>query len=212
MRKRQPDGGSAGLGTSPSSTIRLRLPRWFGDSIGTAESSACVYGCIGVLVDLVPRPDLDDLAEVHDRDPVGDVADDGEVVRDEQVGEAEVVLEAREQVDDLRLDRDVERGDRLVEHDHRRVERQRAGDADPLPLAAGELVREAVAVLGAEPDRAQQLRDPLLPVGPVDAVDPQRLGDDLAHGHARVQRRVRVLEDDLDLAAHRPHVAAAETR
>jgi hypothetical protein len=27
--------------------IRLRLPRWFGLSIGTAESSACVYGCIG---------------------------------------------------------------------------------------------------------------------------------------------------------------------
>ena len=26
-------------------------PRWFGDSIGTAESSACVYGCIGALVD-----------------------------------------------------------------------------------------------------------------------------------------------------------------
>ena len=32
---------------------------------------------------------------------------------------------------------------------------------------------------------------------PVDAVDPQRLGDDVAHRHARVQRRVRVLEDDL---------------
>src|SRR5581483_10438182 len=29
--------------------------------------------------------ELDDLAEVHDRDAVGDVADDGEVVRDEEV-------------------------------------------------------------------------------------------------------------------------------
>ena len=42
VRKRQPDGGFAGLGTSPSSTIRERWPRWFGDSIGTAERSACV--------------------------------------------------------------------------------------------------------------------------------------------------------------------------
>jgi hypothetical protein len=47
VRKRQPDGGFAGLGTSPSSTIRLRLPRCDGSSIGTAESSACVYGCAG---------------------------------------------------------------------------------------------------------------------------------------------------------------------
>ena len=38
--------------------------------------------------------DLDDAAEVHDRDPVGDLADHREVVRDEDVGEVELVLEA----------------------------------------------------------------------------------------------------------------------
>ena len=47
VRNRQPDGGFAGFGTSPSSTIRLRFPRWPGSSIGIAESSACVYGCEG---------------------------------------------------------------------------------------------------------------------------------------------------------------------
>ena len=67
-----------------------------------------------MLADLVGGPLLDDLAVVHDRDPVGDVADDADVVGDEEVGEAELVLEVVEQVDDLRLDRDVERGDRLV--------------------------------------------------------------------------------------------------
>ena len=36
-----------------------------------------------------------------------------------------------------------------------------------------------------------------------DAVDPHRLADDRAHGHARVERRVRILEHDLDLAAQR---------
>ena len=61
-----------------------------------------------VVVELLGRRDLDDPAEVHDRDPVGDVADDGQVVRDEEVGKVEVLLEALEQVDDLRLDRDVE--------------------------------------------------------------------------------------------------------
>ena len=92
VRKRQPDGGLAGLGTSPSSMILVRLPRWSGDSIGTADSSACVYGCIGVAIDLLSRSDLDHLAEIHDGDPVGDVPDDREVVRDEEVREAELVL------------------------------------------------------------------------------------------------------------------------
>ena len=164
-------------------------------------------------VDLLARPHFHDLAEVHDRDPVGDVANDREVVRDEEVGEAEVVLEPGEQVDDLGLDRDVERRDRLVEDDQLRVEREGARDADPLPLPAGELVREAVRVLRAEPDRPQELLDatpPFLPA--VEPVDPERLADDLAHRHARVERRVRILEHDLDVAPHRPHVAPAEMR
>ena len=67
-----------------------------------------------------------------------------EVVADEEVGEPELLLQVLEQVDDLRLDRDVERGDRLVADDELRVERQRPGDADALALAAGELVRVAV--------------------------------------------------------------------
>ncbi len=80
-------------------------------------------------------------------------------MRDEHVGERELVLEVLEQVDDLRLDRDVERGDGLVGDDQLRAERQRPGDPDPLPLPAGELVREAVVVLGAEADPLEQLLD-----------------------------------------------------
>ena len=72
-----------------------------------------MHGCP---VDLLARPDLDDLAEVHHRDAVRDVPYDGEIVGDEEIREAELTLELVEQVDDLRLDRDVERRDRLVEH------------------------------------------------------------------------------------------------
>jgi hypothetical protein len=39
------------------------------------------------------------------------VADHGEVVRDEEVGEVELLLEVLQQVDDLRLDGDVEGGE-----------------------------------------------------------------------------------------------------
>ena len=46
-----------------------------------------------------------------------------------------------EQVEDLRLDRDVERGDRLVEDQHARLGRERARDRDALALAAGQRAR-----------------------------------------------------------------------
>ena len=87
------------------------------------------------------------------------MADDADVVGDEEVGEAELVLQVGEQVDDLRLDRDVEGGDRLVGDDQLRLQRQGAGDPDPLALAAGELVRVAVVVLGGEADPLEQLLD-----------------------------------------------------
>ena len=104
-----------------------------------------------------------------------------QVVGHEQVGEPELVLEVVEQVDDLRLHRDVERGHRLVEHDQARLERQRASDADALALAAGELVRVAVDVLGVEPHALEQLAHAVARRScPVDAVQPQRQADDLA--------------------------------
>ena len=45
VRNRQPDGGFAGLGTSPSSTMRVRSALPAGSGTGTAERSAWVYGC-----------------------------------------------------------------------------------------------------------------------------------------------------------------------
>ena len=124
-----------------------------------------MYGCFGSRVEVVALGDLDHLAEVHDHHAVGDVADDVEVVRDEDVGEAELPLQVLQQVEDLGLDRDVERGDRLVADDQLRVDRERARDADALALAARELVREAVVVLRVEADDLQQLLDAALDLG-----------------------------------------------
>ena len=61
---------------------------------------------------------------------------DAEVVGDEQIGEAELLLEILQQVDDLGLDRDVQRRDGLVADDQLGLERERSCDADPLALAA----------------------------------------------------------------------------
>jgi len=83
---------------------------------------------------------------------MADVLDHREVVGDEQVGEPVLLLQVEQKVDHLGLDRDVERRDRLVAHDQARVERQREGDADPLALPAGELVRILGRSVGREPD------------------------------------------------------------
>ena len=85
--------GPMGLGTSPVRMMRLRvaLDDRVGNGDGGEEGSG--VGVLGVLVELVPAGYLDDLAKVHDRDPVRDVPHDGQVVGDEKVGEVEALLE-----------------------------------------------------------------------------------------------------------------------
>ena len=89
---------------------------------------------------------LDDPAEIHHGDAMRDLAHHGEVVRDEEIGETPLALQVGEQVEHLRLYRHVQRRHRLVADDERRLDRERARDPDPLPLAAGELVRIAPGV------------------------------------------------------------------
>ena len=133
---------------------------------------------------------------------VGDVSYDGEIMRDEDVGKAEPVLQIPQQVQDLRVDRDVERRYRLVADDELRLDRERAGDGDPLALAAGKFVGIATGEARLESDQAQQFVDALTAAcGRPQIVQRQWLGQDLADGHARVERRIGVLEDDLGIAA-----------
>src|SRR5204862_2238404 len=106
-----------------------------------------------------------------------------------------------------RLNRDVERRDRLVADDEPGIERQRAGDSDALALSAREFVRETVERLGPEPDLAGQHLDPVVEgAAPRDAVILQGLADDVADLEPRVERGVGVLKDDLQFAAIGAHL------
>ena len=147
---------------------------------------------------------LDQLALGHDADPVGEAADDGEVVGDEQDRHAEPGLEVLEQLQDLRLDGDVQGGRRLVGDQEVGLVGQRHGDHHPLALAAGQLVRE-----GAEPgfglwdlhqpEELEGARARLLPAQA--AVDEQHLADLALDRVQRVERGHRLLEDHADAAA-----------
>jgi hypothetical protein len=73
-------------------------------------------------------------------------------------------------------------------------------------------VREAVGVLGRQPDLLHERRGALGDLLAVDAVQQQRGADDLRDPLAWVQRGERVLEDHLHVASQRPQVAAAGVR
>src|SRR5260370_25702416 len=157
------------------------------------------------VVEIARRSDLDHAAEIHHRDSSRDVLDDAEVVGDEKISEAELHLQVLQEVDHLRLDRHVERRYRLVADHELGLDGERAGDADPLPLSAGEFVRETVHVVGLQADGLEELDHPRLHLAarPGKIVDLQRLADDRAHGQPRIERGVRVLEDDLHVTPER---------
>jgi len=124
-------------------------------------------------------------------------------VGDEDVGQPELVLNVLQQVHHLGLYRYVQSGDRLIANDDLGIQGQSPGHTDPLALTAGELVRVPVDVVGVEPHQFQQLGYPaaLLVLGHDAGMDRPRFADDIAHRHPRVERCIRILEDDLDVAA-----------
>ena len=130
-----------------------------------------------------------------------------DVVRDEDDGLVQLPLEAQEFVLELGADHGVDRAERLVHEQHRRVRGERAGHADALLLAAGELVRVALAGVGGEADRLQELGRPRprLPAAPAEQ---QRHGGDVVEDRA-VREEPGLLDDVADGAAQLGRVLLA---
>ena len=110
----------------------------------------------------------------------------------------------QQKIENLRLDRHVERGRRLVGDQQGRIAGQRHGDCGALPHPAGKFVR----ILPCPPSR----------IGNADliqkcdcriiadfrsriAVDADRLGYLVAHGEDRIEARHRLLEHHADVVA-----------
>ena len=89
--------------------------------------------CRNTLIDV---SDLGDLTEIHDRNAVGDVSHNRQIVSDKKVGEPQIGLKLFQQIDHAGTDRHVERGNRFVQDKEFRPKRQRPGNADALALAA----------------------------------------------------------------------------
>src|SRR5436190_3670283 len=156
---------------------------------------------------------FDDAAAVHDGDAIRRLRDDAEVVRDEQLRQVQRRLHLAQQIEDLRLDRDVERRRRLVGDDERRLAGERERDHDALPHAARELmrVRRDLGFGIRDSDGLKELDCAVARLARADAlVNDHRLRDLIADREHRIQRRRRLLEDERDLrSADRLHLALA---
>ena len=102
----------------------------------------------GPLEQRLDRRPLDDLPGIHHGDLVAHFRDDAEVVGDEHDGGADLVFQLPKEVEDLRLDGDVERSGRLVGDQQLRSARERNRNHRALPHATGEVMGIIVETLG----------------------------------------------------------------
>src|SRR5438309_166447 len=144
---------------------------------------------------------LHDAAGVHDGGVVRDLGGDAEVVRDEDDGETEALLEIAQEPEDLRLHGHVERGGRLVGEQQLRLARERDRDHRALAHAAGDLVRIAreAALRRRHLHEVEQLVGaPERGLAIAAAVPEERLDDLLSDRVDRIERGHWLLEDHRD--------------
>ncbi|MPM20519.1 hypothetical protein SDC9_66949 [bioreactor metagenome] len=138
-------------------------------------------------------------AQIHHADAVADMPHHVKIVGNEQIGELQVPLKPHEKVENLRLNGDVQRGDRLVRHHEARLADQRAGNTDALPLPARKLVRVALQLFLRQSHGVSHPGNRLVQLRPGVAgeMGVQRLLQQSPHRHARIQGGVGILKDKL---------------
>src|SRR6185312_8832066 len=151
--------------------------------------------------DLRRRTRLDDAAEIHYRDAIGHVLDHREIMRDDHESEVELAPQLLQQIENLRLHRDIKgRGWLVADHDLG-AHCQRAGDRDALALAAGKLARISIDQPPRQADQLHQLLDTRATLtARADVMHIKWQSDDLRQRLAWIERGIRVLKDRLDAA------------
>lgn len=159
--------------------------------------------------------DLYEISEVHDADAIRDISYDREIMRDKEICQPLALSQVGQEIDDLCADGNVESRDTFIADDEARLYRQCARNADALPLPSGELVRISVDHVRLQPAFLHDGKDIRPHFGRSMVQHPMRyepLLDDLPDRHARIQRRIRILEDDLQIAPQAAHLGVREAR
>src|SRR5271165_1335897 len=156
------------------------------NDVGRAHE-ACDKGRVRPVVDLLGGADLRDMPGFEDGDTVGHHHRLLAVVRDMHRGDAEILLQGLDLVPHLLADAGVEVGERLVEQQNLRGDRERAAEGHALALAAGECGHLALA----EPfqsQHGQEVGNPRGDLGPARAMQLQAVRHVLGYRHVRPQR------------------------
>ena len=106
---------------------------------------------------------LDLAAGIHDDDPLGGLGHHAEIVRDQHDGGAGLLLQLEHEIEDLRLDGDVERRRRLVGDQHLRIAAAAPWRSSPAGAcrrkAGGDIRRAGAWHRRCAPGRASRRRD-----------------------------------------------------
>ena len=158
-------------------------------------------GVLRAVEDLRWRAVFHDLAAMHDQHGVADLGGHAQVVGDEDQGDAQALLQLRSS-SSTRACTDTSSAD-TDSSATSFFQRQRARDAHALALAAGELIGVAVEGGWLQPHQRQQFARPRLGRSRHARWRAGHRADDAAHGVARIERGEGILEDHLDVLAHR---------
>lgn len=157
---------------------------------------------------------FDDFTFVHDGYVIRHVVNNGEVVGNEDHGEFHFSDELLEEIEDLGLDGDIQRGDGLVCDDEVWFRGECAGDGDSLALSAGELMWVLAAEAGIQSDSFHEGVDGVLQGGFTQfRMAARECFCQCAENRiARVQRGVGILEDHLKVKSALPDLPGGERR
>ena len=85
---------------------------------------------------VLARSTFDNLSQIHHRHVVTHMAHHTQIMADEQIGQAKVFFQPCQQVQNLRLNSNIQSADRFIANLQFRVGAQGARDRNPLALTA----------------------------------------------------------------------------
>ena len=126
---------------------------------------------------------------------------------DKQIRQLKLALQLSEKIHHLRTNRNIQCAYGLIQHQKLRPQGQRPCNIDSLPLPSAELVRESLQCGSIHSNRSQHLRQScgqafhwfLI-------VNRERLRQNLAYAHSRIQRAIWILKYDLHAPPHSSHL------
>ena len=141
--------------TREDDPLAFRTPSGVRSGYGREKGSG--VGMPRIPIEILRIRHLDHPTQIHHGDPITHVLDEREVVRDEEVGEAQIPLEVVEKVHHLSLHGDVQGADRLVQDQKVRLHGERSRDPETLALSTTELVWIPIDMVLPKADALQEL-------------------------------------------------------